>query len=166
MPNIQKQIASGKHAVSNFSKQHKTLTKDVKLEKALPSKKGYGHPIYKPALCDTLIEAGEKGLTLTQFCAGIGISIECFYKWRDSHPEFKDAVLIYKTKLDAWYTSLVKNKMLGMKQTANGIPINLDLGGLIWFGKNVCNWKDKQEQTISVGTQIVEVSKEENEMIS
>jgi len=125
-----------------------------------------GHPLlYSPQMCEALIEAGDKGLTKIQFCAKVGISKVTFYNWIDAYPEFKQANGIYEAKMEAWYTALVKNQMLGIEQIVNGKKITLNIGGLVWFGKNVCNWKDKQEIEATVGTKIVEVSKEENALI-
>lgn len=175
MPNVKKQIEKGKHAAKNHAKAHKKLTANAKpLTKAEPQKEGnVGRPtLYSTDLCGALVESGSKGLTRIQFCAGIGISKDTFYAWQDKYPEFKEAVKIYEAKIEAWYTSLVKNKMMGIQQNITDKDgkligkMNLDLGGLVWFGKNVCDWTEKREQTITVGTQIVEVSKEENNLIS
>jgi len=174
MPDVKKQIAKKRHAPTNFRRDQKKLTASITLPKATPAPLTgtVGAPtLYKPELCQALIEAGENGLTKIQFIAKIGISKETFYRWKEENPEFRKAIEVYEAKLESWYTSLVKNKMLGIAQNITGKDgttqrLNLDLGGLIWFGKNVCGWKDRQEQVISVGTNIVEVSKEENEMIT
>lgn len=171
MPNVKKQIKDGKHTPSKMKKISRMLTADVELPKANRSLVGTGRPKYKQELCDMLIESGEKGLTKIQFCAQIGISQVTFYEWRDSHPEFREAVAIFEMKYTAWYTSLVKNLAMGIMPTVTSkdgktiTKLNLNLGGLIWLGKNTTDWKDRHEQSISVGTKIVEVSKEENELI-
>jgi len=153
-------------ASQKASRSHKKLTAGVDIPKAVPKPNGVGHPLlYSPQMCDALIEAGDKGLTKVQFCAKIGISKTTYYNWLDAYPEFKHANGIYEAKMEAWYTSLVKNQMLGIEQVVNGKKITLNIGGLVWFGKNVCNWKDRQEIEATVGTKIVEVSKEENLLI-
>jgi len=153
-------------ASEKMSRSLKETAKGVKLPKAVPQPGNGANPtLYSPDMREALIEAGDKGITKVQFCAKIGISKETFYRWKDAHPDFAEAVKIYEAKIEAWYTSLVKNKMIGVQQAINGVKVNLDLGGLVWFGKNVCGWTEKQEQKITVGTQIVEVTKEENELI-
>jgi len=174
MPDVKKQIAKNRHAPTNFRRDQKKLTAGVTLPKATKTLTGkVGMPtLYKPELCQSLLEAGESGLSKIQFIAKLGISKQTFYNWKEEHPEFKEAVEIYNAKFESWYTDLVKNKMLGIQQsvkdkkTGNLIKLNIDLGALVWFGKNLCEWKDKHEQTISVGTNIVEVTKEENELIT
>lgn len=47
---------------------------------------------YKPEYCDQLAALGRNGLSLTQMAAHIGVSKQTFYTWRDTHPEFLDAL--------------------------------------------------------------------------
>jgi len=165
---IQKKLKASQKA----SRSLKKLAASVDIPKAVPKPNGVGRPLlYSPQMCEALIEAGDKGLTKVQFCAKIGISRVTFYNWLDAYPDFKHANGIYEVKFEAFYTALVKNKMMGIKQNITDKSgkvigtMNLDLGGLIWFGKNTCNWKDRQEIEATVGTKIVEVSKEENLLI-
>jgi len=161
-----KDTKSKPRANQKTSRAIKKLTANVDIPKAVPKPNGVGHPLlYDAGLCQALIEAGDKGLTKIQFCAKIGISKNTFFVWKDKYPEFAEAIAIYEAKMENWYTSLVKNCMLGIEQVVNGKKITLNLGGLVWFGKNVCNWSDKQEVKATIGTQMVEVSKEENALI-
>jgi len=148
------------------SKAMNKIAKGVAIPKAVPKPNGVGHPLlYDAGMCQALIEAGDKGLTKIQFCAKVGISKNTFFVWKDKYPEFAEAIAIYEAKMENWYTSLVKNCMLGIEQVVNGKKITLNLGGLVWFGKNVCNWKDKHEVSGTMETKMVEVSKEENALI-
>lgn len=58
---------------------------------------------YDPAYCDTAIEAGRAGKSLTWLAAEIDVSRECIYEWGRSHPEFSDALTRMRQLAQRWW---------------------------------------------------------------
>lgn len=58
---------------------------------------------YDPAFCETAVEAGRNGKSLTWLAAEIDVSRECLYEWGRVHPEFSDALTRMRQLSQRWW---------------------------------------------------------------
>lgn len=58
---------------------------------------------YDPAFCDTVIEAGANGDTLTAMAEACGVHRETLNDWMEIHPEFSASVKMGLQKAQAWW---------------------------------------------------------------
>ena len=69
-----------------------------------PLKRGRGQPTdYDPSFCHEVVEASDRGYSLTGFAGLIGVSRRTITNWMDTHPEFLAAVEIAKAVRAAAY---------------------------------------------------------------
>ena len=48
--------------------------------------------LYKPEYCKTAVEVLSKGKSLAAVCVACGVCRKTLYNWRDTHPEFAEAL--------------------------------------------------------------------------
>lgn len=66
----------------------------------------FGRPaVYRPALCDRVIELGKLGYSRARMAADIGVSKATITDWCKQHPDFSNAISIAMTHCQAnWET--------------------------------------------------------------
>lgn len=116
----------------------------------------FGRPtLYKPEYCEMLIKYGERGNYEAQFCADLGISLQCFNEWVHKYPDFGEAKRSFDAKIQAFMEKLGFNGMAGIPikfKTADGKDVTTNpqrFNGTIWamFMKNKHGYKDRQDIT-------------------
>ena len=61
-------------------------------KKADAEKRGRGRPtLYRPEMCDRLIEMGRQGYTVVEMAVDLEITKSSLYKYVEDHEEFSDA---------------------------------------------------------------------------
>lgn len=48
--------------------------------------------LYDPKYCETAVEVLSRGKSLAAVCVAIGVCRKTLYNWRDTHPDFADAL--------------------------------------------------------------------------
>lgn len=92
-------------------------------------------PKYKPEMIEDLLQRAKKGHTITEICSEWNITRQTFYRWRDEHPAFSDALKLSRIHYEAWYSKFVRGVAGGQVPGAN-------VTALIWLGRNTCGWSD------------------------
>lgn len=63
-----------------------------------------GRPtLYRPELCDRVVELGKQGLTLHEIAAEIGIHYDTLHEWTLSKSDFSEAVTRARALAQAWF---------------------------------------------------------------
>ena len=108
---------------------------------------------YDPAMCETVIAAGEQGMTLAEMADAIGVTRETLRQWVNDRPEFSSAVKEGLDKAQAWW------ERKGREATFGEIP-GYNATSYIFQMKNRFkdDWRDKVEQEHSGGVAIVRMS--------
>jgi transposase len=111
---------------------------------------------YDPALCNTVIEAGEQGKTLAGMAEACDIDRSTLNEWVEIHPEFSRAVKRGLQKAQA----LWEDK--GFLATFGGVD-GFNATSFIFNMKNRFkdDWRDKVEQEQSGSTEIVHTVRHE-----
>jgi hypothetical protein len=85
-------------------------------------KPGYttGRPSeYKPEYCEMVIQAMERGLSLTAFAGSIRVARETVYQWMQAHSEFSDAVARARGTRVLWWEQKLMRSRKGAETTAS-----------------------------------------------
>lgn len=94
----------------------------ISLIKSLPSTKGRvmteqkknkpGRPTkYRPEMCQQVIDYMKEGKSLTQVSVLLGISKETLYQWKDTYPDFSDAIKVGIDAAQAWWEEFGQQKI-------------------------------------------------------
>ena len=59
--------------------------------------------VFKPEMCDTIIEMGKSGASQKMMWSEIGINKSVADTWKKNHPEFADALETAKTHSQAYW---------------------------------------------------------------
>ena len=82
---------------------------------AIETERPIGRPtLYRPELCDQIIEAMGEGLSADAAAAKVGISVRSLYYWQQEHPEFLQAVQEGRIRALLWW----EERALEMAQVA------------------------------------------------
>lgn len=66
---------------------------------------------YKPEYCEELIDHMKEGFSLESFAGKIGVCVDSLYAWRDSHPEFSEAIKGGKAASRYWWEFKLRNSV-------------------------------------------------------
>lgn len=104
---------------------------------------------YKPEYCQQAIELGKQGKSWTQIAASFDVSRSTLYLWKDSHPEFSDALDAARSYAQAWWEDIGQTQMVA---PVPGFSANL-------WAKQVSSrfaedYTDKTKQEVSGGTSL------------
>jgi transposase-like protein len=106
------------------------------------TKRPVGRPtLYDPSLCDAVVELGAKGKSTEQIASMLGYSLRVFYKWRDEHEEFMQALEDAKQYELAWWESEAQSYMVEIK---DGARINASL----WSRSMAARFPKKYRQEV------------------
>lgn len=67
---------------------------------------------YTPAMCDRVIALGERGFSLAQMAADIGVVRETLRLWAQEHAEFMGAMGKARELSLAWWEHIAQNHMI------------------------------------------------------
>lgn len=88
-------------------------------------KRPVGRPsTYDPAYCEKVVELGKLGKSIEQICYDLDIPVRTLYLWRDTHPEFMQALEDAKAFEQAWWESQAHAYMV---ETKDGPKLNASL---------------------------------------
>lgn len=75
---------------------------------------------YDPSMCKIIVEVAREGGHVAQMCRAIGIkSRDTFYRWVNTHSEFKEAYEESKLEAQAFYESVLLAGALGKIKNYN-----------------------------------------------
>jgi hypothetical protein len=77
---------------------------------------------YKPEMCTIVDQVLSDGESLAAVCAELNITRETLYTWRDTHPEFADALRRGLQKAQRVWEKIGKNGIIGNYEKFNGAP--------------------------------------------
>ena len=78
-----------------------------------------GRPtLYDPSYCDKVVELGALGKSTEQIAGMLGFSLRTIYLWRDTYPEFMQALEEAKAKELHWWEDQAQAYMLEHKDSA------------------------------------------------
>lgn len=101
--------------------------------------KKMGRPrVYRPEMCQALIDIMSKGGIRESFCAAHDICAETFHAWIKEFPEFSDAYREARQKQRDYWFKILTGASVGK------IP-KAQMQGILFIIKNITNheWKDK-----------------------
>ena len=88
-------------------------------------KRPVGRPSgYDPAICKKVVELGKKGKSTEQISAALDTPLRTLYLWRDTHPEFMQALEDAKAYELSWWEDQAHNYMI---ETKDGPRLNHSL---------------------------------------
>lgn len=88
-------------------------------------KRPVGRPsTYDPAYCEKVVELGKLGKSIEQICYDLDTPVRTLYLWRDTHPEFMQALEDAKAFEQAWWESQAHAYMV---ETKEGPKLNASL---------------------------------------
>ena len=83
-----------------------------------PEKRPVGRPsTYDPAYCEQAIELGKLGKSTEAIGAIIGCGTATLYRWRDEHPEFREALELAKEFELHWWEDIAQVHMIENKES-------------------------------------------------
>lgn len=59
--------------------------------------------VYKPSLCEKVVEYGKMGKSVAWMAAELGVSKQTLHNWTQEHPEFLDAFTRAKLESQRWW---------------------------------------------------------------
>lgn len=77
------------------------------------TKNPVGRPTdYKPEYCELVIALGKEGKSHTQIAAALDVAKSTLYLWKDTHPEFSDALNASRSFAQAWWENIGQGQMM------------------------------------------------------
>ena len=81
-------------------------------------KRTVGRPsLYDPAYCEQAIELGKIGKSTEAIGAMLGVGTATLYRWREEHPEFREALEIAKDMELYWWEDQAMSYMVENKES-------------------------------------------------
>ena len=116
-----------------------------------PKPEGYvfGRPtVYRPEYCQSVIEWGKLGKSITWMAAEIGIDKDTIYVWIEKWPDFTDAIKRAKAFSQQWWEDAGQRGMEADK-----------FNSAVWTKNMSCRfrdeWTDRQELTGADGAALM-----------
>lgn len=95
---------------------------------------------YDPAMCEQAVDLMREGASITEVAADLGIAKSTLYEWRESIPEFSDAIKAGEDLSAAWWEREGRTALRDKEFSYTGWYMNM---------KNRFGWKDKQETELT-----------------
>jgi hypothetical protein len=116
--------------------------------------------VFKPEMCDELVEMGKTGASQKMMFSNLGISKSAAEEWKKKHPEFADALDLAVVHSQAyWERELLAN--VGNK------AFNSRIAEIALRGQFPTDYKETREQKIDVKADVVvDFSSVVNDLIS
>lgn len=94
---------------------------------------------YKPEYCEAVVEFMAKGYSIEAFAGFIGVTKQTIYNWKESFPEFLDAVQLGTAKCQYWWEQQGNTSLHDGKNFSDRTwKFNM---------QNRFKWKDRQDVT-------------------
>ena len=101
-----------------------------------------GRPsLYDPSYCDKVVELGALGKSTEQIAGTLGFALRTIYLWRDTHPEFMQALEEAKAKELHWWEDQAQAYMLEHKDGAK-------LNASIWSRSMAARFPKKYRESV------------------
>lgn len=97
---------------------------------------------YRPEFCQVVIDCGKEGKSLTQMCAELMISKQCFAEWREKYEEFGEACQIAINFSQAWWENIGQNHIVENK---DGPKVNAALYGRSMAARFPDDWRENSK---------------------
>lgn len=116
--------------------------------------------VFKPEMCDVMIQMGQTGASQKMIFAEIGITKDVAKTWCKNHPEFADALEMAKTHAQAfWEREILAN--VGNK------AFNSRLAEIALRGQFQDDYRETREQKVDAKVDVViDFSSAVNDLIS
>jgi len=96
---------------------------------------------YDPAFCDKVVELGALGKSTEQIAGMLGFALRTIYLWRDTYPEFMQALEEAKAKELHWWEDQAQAYMLEHKDGAK-------LNASIWSRSMAARFPKKYRESV------------------
>lgn len=104
--------------------------------------------VFKPEMCDVMIEMGKSGASQKMIFAEIGINKDVAKTWCKNHPEFADALEMAKTHSQAyWEREILAN--------VNNKAFNSRLAEIALRGQFQDDYRETREQKVEGKVDVV-----------
>jgi hypothetical protein len=111
---------------------------------------------YKKEFCGQLVSFMEKGNSIVQFCAAIGICKDTFYRWTKEKKAFSDAYKKGLALCETFWENVGKRGIFGLPIIdENGNEGHVNPALYCFYMKNRFHWTDKLEQQIDAAVKII-----------
>ena len=109
---------------------------------------------YDPAFCDKVVELGALGKSTEQIAGMLGFALRTIYLWRDTYPEFMQALEEAKAKELHWWEDQAQAYMLEHK---DGAKLNASIRSRSMAARFPKKYREsvKQEITGENGTPLI-----------
>lgn len=67
---------------------------------------------YRPEYCERVVELGKLGKSWTQIAAELDVAKSTLYLWKDTYPEFSDALNASRGYAQAWWETIGQAQMV------------------------------------------------------
>ena len=105
-------------------------------------KRPVGRPsTYDPAYCEQVIELGKLGKSTEAIGAILGCGTATLYRWRDEHPEFREAISLAKDFELHWWEEQAQAYMVENKESDK-----LNVG--IWYRSMAARFPKKYRESV------------------
>ena len=106
------------------------------------TKRPVGRPsLYDPAFCDQVIELGKLGKSTEAIGATIGCGTATLYRWREEHPEFREALELAKEFELEWWETIAQTHMVENKESDR-------LNATIWSRSMAARFPKKYRESV------------------
>lgn len=103
----------------------------------MEDKRPQGRPTkYTHDMPDRLVEFMDRGKSITQFAAHVGVNRSTVYEWADNHREFSDALMRGKELGEAYWEGELQDMMYSKEANAPLVKL---------YFANRFGWTDKSE---------------------
>lgn len=103
-----------------------------------------GRPsIYNPSFCETVVEYGKAGKSITWIAAELGVVKQTIYTWMECHPDFMDAMTLAKQFSQQWWEDA------GQCGMDSGLPFNASIWSRSMAARFPDDWREVKGNEIS-----------------
>lgn len=112
-----------------------------------------GRPcVYRKEMCERVVCWGREGCSWTEIACRLDIATQTLYAWRDTFPEFSDALMRARQEAQAWYEG----------EGRKGVWGGSDFNASTWAKQVSCRFpKDYRENSNINVNKTVKVSDED-----
>jgi len=101
-----------------------------------------GRPsLYLPEYCKLAIEQGKLGKSIESIGCTIGVGTATLYRWKDEHPEFREALEIAQQYELEWWETIAQTHMVENKESDR-------LNASIWSRSMAARFPKKYRESV------------------